>query len=946
MPTRLYDSKGNAHVLTEKIGRGGEGTVYYCAGNDDLVAKIYHEPITDEKATKLRWMAENQHERLTKIAAWVVETLHEKPHGKIIGFLMPRVKAKEIHELYSLKSRRVHFPDANWNFLIHTATNVARAFYSLQKYDHVMGDVNHGNCVVLADGTVQLIDCDSYAIKTDEGCYPCKVGVGTHLAPELQKADLSKAERLPKHDNFGLAVIIFQLLFLGRHPFSGNYLGEKDKTLEDCIREYRFAYGKKAKHRKVKQPPGTLFLKEVSPKVAELFEKAFDANTKRPTPKEWIEALSDLSKNLEQCVFHPGHHFYKELATCPWCRIEARTGLVLFPFSIKGKDGSKAFNIYTIENLIAEIDKSSKLPAKLPNAELTLSPKPEPQYIEKREKIKKREPIVFVVYALAIFIFTILTGYEYIQALFPLGALVYFLISDTKKDAPISKLFSQDDLPSREELVKKVSQLLEELDALKKKWGTLSSSPEAKVELNAVKRKIKEYKQLQRRRLKDLKLLRSDNHRRQFNKYLRSSKLADADIWELNDLEKDVLIEKGITTAAQVEEKRLLYYYNLDKEITEKLLKWRKEVDRKFEYNSKAEITKADKERFFKETAEKRISIEREINKLMSSVHTGSAHLKKKQEEFSQKSKALAEEIAQTKANMKVLSLSNNEWATLLAISFVFPVLGIGIHEYVSYDPFSKVEKDSSAVYNTQNETNYKNIEPVYSEPSSTESDLEPAVDKKIDVPDSDITDEEIAKFSEEERKQISNSLISSAEQSYQNRKYPIAEDELRLALRYEKNNMVAFADLGRVLYERQKYAESIKYLEKARKLGYFEKYTRNYIGMNQLQLKRYKAARQTFLQITKQNGSNASYFNLGLANKGLKDYKKAAKAFEKALEYYAKDVSSHYELGLAYYKLNDKESFNNQYSKLLTLDEQQARQLLENTYKYLDTTPKAAASS
>ena len=25
------------------------------------------------------------------------------------------------------------------------------------------------------------------------------------------------------HDNFGLAVLIFQLLFMGRHPFSGRY---------------------------------------------------------------------------------------------------------------------------------------------------------------------------------------------------------------------------------------------------------------------------------------------------------------------------------------------------------------------------------------------------------------------------------------------------------------------------------------------------------------------------------------------------------------------------------------------------------------------------------------------------------------------------------------------------------------------------------------------------
>jgi DNA-binding helix-hairpin-helix protein with protein kinase domain len=104
MPT-YYDSTGKPYALSIEIGRGGEGTVFYCPNDLSLVAKIYHEPIDEEKAEKLQWMAANRNDGLLKVAAWIVDTLHDKPNGKIFGFVMPNVKAKEIHELYSLKSQ-------------------------------------------------------------------------------------------------------------------------------------------------------------------------------------------------------------------------------------------------------------------------------------------------------------------------------------------------------------------------------------------------------------------------------------------------------------------------------------------------------------------------------------------------------------------------------------------------------------------------------------------------------------------------------------------------------------------------------------------------------------------------------------------------------------------------------------------------------------------------
>ena len=387
----FYDSQNQPVKLLKTLGKGGEGTVYTCE-NETLVGKIYHESISGEKAEKLRWMAAHSNEQLLKTTAWVADVLTDQTGGKIAGFLMPKIKAKEIHELYSPKSRRVHFPDATWHFLIHTATNLARAFNNLHRDNHVMGDVNQGNCVVTADGTVKLIDCDSYEITTREKIYSCEVGVTTHIPPELQGKNLRAIDRSDNHDNFGLAVIIFQLLFLGRHPFAGNYLGAEDKTIEEAIREHLFVYGKDAEKKRVVQPPGTPPLSVASAAVAELFERAFSEENSRPKPHEWVQSLEYLSSNLQQCLLNPGHVFYAKLAVCPWCEIEENTGLILFPFTVASNALSKKyerdFNVSTIEKLIESFNISS-LQANISALFETSDVAPSQAIIQERKRLNK-----------------------------------------------------------------------------------------------------------------------------------------------------------------------------------------------------------------------------------------------------------------------------------------------------------------------------------------------------------------------------------------------------------------------------------------------------------------------------------------------------------------------------------------------------------------------------
>src|SRR5262249_8188033 len=264
---------------------------YEIQGQSDLVAKLYHEPPAPEKAEKLVVLSRLGNERLFNLSAWPVSTLSQEPDGEILGFVMKKIsQAEEVHALHSPKSRLQKFPEASWAFLIYVAANIARAAAAIHEHGLVIGDVNPKNILVTRKATVYLLDVDSFQVTAEGRTYRCEGGFPEYTPPELQGLAFRDVDRTQEHDNFGLAVVIFQLLFLGRHPYSGLYLGVGELPLERAIREFRFAYGVDSEARKMRQPPGTLALDSMPSLIVSLFRRAF-LSTDRPEAREWVDRL-------------------------------------------------------------------------------------------------------------------------------------------------------------------------------------------------------------------------------------------------------------------------------------------------------------------------------------------------------------------------------------------------------------------------------------------------------------------------------------------------------------------------------------------------------------------------------------------------------------------------------------------------------------------------------
>lgn len=334
----LVDAHGEPLRLGRKLGQGGEGAVFEVKGDPRSVAKIYLQPMTRERVEKVRILMAMRNATLDGFAAWPTELLSLRS-GIAAGIRLPRLAGyKDIHQLYSPKSRRLEFRHADWRFLVRVAVNLSRAFATIHETAGVVvADVNHGGVLVGQDASVRLIDCDSFQVSDGARLFPCDVGVPTFTPPELQGLGFTGLRRTANHDNFGLAVLVFLLLFMGRHPFAGRYRGAGEMPIELAIRQHRFAYGSGAAAALMERPPGTPPLHIVSPRVAALFERAFGREGVaggRPSAREWVVALDGVEGELQPCAASAVHWHAPGLSECPWCAMEAATGVPLFSRSV------------------------------------------------------------------------------------------------------------------------------------------------------------------------------------------------------------------------------------------------------------------------------------------------------------------------------------------------------------------------------------------------------------------------------------------------------------------------------------------------------------------------------------------------------------------------------------------------------------------------------------
>ena len=306
------DANGTPLQLSDnqRIGRGGEGTVYKVLHPDqtkEIAIKIFNErkfkseDYRDHLRQKIETMVEmgnNDNKALIKFpeVAWPQILVYDED-GQFCGYGMQYIEGEPLTRLAHPKRYTKHFPDMDREKVANMLIKLWESAKFLHDRNIYIGDVNPTNVLCTEKYDICWIDVDSFQIKD----FPCMVGRPEMTPPEHNQKDrkFGNITRNAESDRFSLAILSFLCFMLGRHPY--DKIG--DCTPIENLRNGSFPYESIGAHPGVPNGPWYKIWSHYTYDIKNLFVNMFagcrDPNS-RASAKEWVRVLRQYIKQLQR----------------------------------------------------------------------------------------------------------------------------------------------------------------------------------------------------------------------------------------------------------------------------------------------------------------------------------------------------------------------------------------------------------------------------------------------------------------------------------------------------------------------------------------------------------------------------------------------------------------------------------------------------------------------
>ena len=358
-----YGDNGVNYVLTDKIGGGGAGTIYKIQNDNDHVAKIFlkREKQRDTKVTALRQLKWSDAIKKYVVLPQVI-LYEDREKTRQCGFVMDSVDCST-----SLTDTFIGDRTLSIRRRAIVGLNICKALRAIHengggdKGQLLMGDFNFNNITVNRyNGEIRIIDADSFQLrvrKRGTASYltlPC-----TELHPDFFMPEILRI--MKEHDGATLeqlSTLGFQtftlytdyycmayhlhLLLLNCAPFScalpatiAGKVSQHAPPVEMLNMNGNYCYSNLYNDgtKRTVRPEYCPDFNILTPKLQELFIRAFETGARqpelRPSPDEFIPALSEYIESLDFCECEGWNHYIRggyKSSCCEWCRVERIAG--------------------------------------------------------------------------------------------------------------------------------------------------------------------------------------------------------------------------------------------------------------------------------------------------------------------------------------------------------------------------------------------------------------------------------------------------------------------------------------------------------------------------------------------------------------------------------------------------------------------------------------------
>ena len=412
----------------------------------------------------------------------------------------------------------------------------------------------------------------------------------------------------------------------------------------------------------MRQPPGTPPLEVSTPNIASLFDQAFSRAAgeggNRPSARDWVSALDAATKQLVVCVRHNGHYYPRNLATCPWCSIEAATGVIAFNVDLSGIGSTtpgiqpgQSFDLAALWLQIEAVPDPGIPPLLAVPADLPLTPSP--TALEHSTEMRRLTRIMQI--ALIAGIVTTLLSCV-VPNIAP-GIVVTLLVLTAIGCYGISFLARQrrHQNPARQEAIRERDTAQARLIDFEQRWKGEAGNTAFHAERAELVRQKEQYKMLAEVRHRKVQDLTNNTRQRQLEQFLDRHRIASASIPNIGPGRKATLQSYNVETAADVTQTALLRVPGFGPTLASNLLVWRSIIEARFVFDPQRAVDPTDVANLDREIANQRALLEQ-------SLRGGLLRLRRTVEQVQAARTALhtagdqaQRALAQAEANLKVL---------------------------------------------------------------------------------------------------------------------------------------------------------------------------------------------------------------------------------------------------------------------------------------------------